>query len=587
MQQQTARFFSFLAGAFVLLGMLAGAASAAALSSRVTNDAPAPLRDLLTRHLRIIALKDSAEVSLDQLKSLYRRTPTEIEELAATEGYFTPTTTPSLEESGGNWVARFIVDPGPRTIVKTVDIKFTGGITEANQANERQRRQVREAWYLENTVFRQADWDNAKRIVLQKLLAERFPAARITASEAIVDAPAHTVDLMLTLDSGPAFSVGALEISGLERYQPAIVERLNTVASGTPYNVDKLQEFQQRLQDTGYFSSVLVGVDTDTASPEKAPLKVTLVERQSRKISFGVGYSTDTKNRVSTEYEDVNFLDRGWRLKSRIRLETLRQELSGEVAFPRTGGGYDPRLFGAYTHENIQGQETRKYGGGGALGETRGSRERVVSVQYAHEDQSLNGAPGSIAQAVFGNFSWTNRAVDNLLFPSRGYLLNLQLGAAPRVFSKSESFVRSYARGVYYLPVGDKGTLIFRTELGYVAAKTRDSIPSDFLFRTGGDTSVRGFAYQGIGVQKGAAIVGGRVLGVASAEYTHWFTPRWGGAVFYDTGDAADGLSDFKLKHGYGIGARWRSPVGPLNLDVAYGQEPKDYRLHFTIGVAF
>ena len=107
------------------------------------------------------------------------------------------------------------------------------------------------------------------------------------------------------------------------------------------------------------------------------------------------------------------------------------------------------------------------------------------------------------------------------------------------------------------------------------------------MFRTGGDTSIRGFAYQGIGVQKGAAIVGGRVLGVASAEYIQWLTPKWGAAIFYDTGDAADGLQDFKLKHGYGLGVRWRSPVGPLNLDVAYGKEAKAYRLHFSIGVAF
>lgn len=587
MQQEKSRHRYFPIAMFALLATLAGPAAAAAISYRVDVDAPSPLRDLITTHLRIIELRGSAEMDLDQLKSLYRRTPAEIEGLVATEGYFMPKITPSLDEANGSWRARFVVDPGPRAQVQTVAIEFAGAITEPGEANDRQRRDIRDGWYLDKTVFRQADWNNAKRIALQKLLANRFPAARITASEAHVDATTSSVELSLTLDSGPAFTIGDLEIVGLERYHPEFVQRLNTVRPGTPYQLDNLQEFQQRLQDTGYFASALVGVDTATETPGDASLKVTVVERPPRRLSFGVGYSTDTKNRVSTEYEDVNFLGRGWRLKSRIRLETLRQELSGEVAFPRTGGGYDPRVFGGYTHENIQGQETRKYGFGGAIGETRGNRERVVSLQYAYEDQALNGAPGNIAQAVFGNFSWTNRAVDNLLFPNRGYLLNLQLGAAPEVFTKSESFVRSYARGAYYLPLSDKGTLLVRVELGYVAAKSRDSIPSDFLFRTGGDTSIRGFAYQGIGVQKGAAIVGGRVLGVASAEYIQWLTPKWGAAIFYDTGDAADGLQDFKLKHGYGLGVRWRSPVGPLNLDVAYGKEAKAYRLHFSIGVAF
>ncbi|HVK56739.1 MAG TPA: autotransporter assembly complex family protein [Burkholderiales bacterium] len=572
----------------ILWLLTASIALATSVPYRVEIQAPDPLRKLLTEHLRVVDLRDDKNMGLDQLRSVYRRTPKEIEELVATEGYFSPKITSALEESAGVWIARFTVDPGPPTRVKTAWIDFTGGIISSEADDTRLRRSVRDAWYLnEGAVFRQADWAEAKRSVLQRLLAERFPKAQISSSEARVDAPTHAADLHVTLDSGPAFTIDELEISGLRNYRPAIVERLNTIEPGTPYKLDDMLALQQRLQDTGYFSSVLVDVDTETATPDNAPLRVTVVERRPRRISFGVGYSTDTKNRVSVEYEDVNFLDRGLRLKSRLRLETLQQEFAGEVFLPRTGGGYDPRVFGSYANEDIQGQITRKYGFGGALSETRGNIERAVSVQYVYEDQILEGAPGNIRQAVFSNFSWTQRAIDNLLFPSRGYLVNLQLGAAPKVFDKSESFVRSYARGAYYLPVGDAGTFVFRTELGYVAAESSKQIPSDFLFRTGGDVSVRGYPYQGIGVQEGEAVVGGRVLGVASAEYTHWITRQWGAAVFYDTGDAVDTLSDFNPKSGYGVGVRWRSPVGPLNLDVAYGEDRNEYRVHFTAGIAF
>jgi len=81
--------------------------------------------------------------------------------------------------------------------------------------------------------------------------------------------------------------------------------------------------------------------------------------------------------------------------------------------------------------------------------------------------------------------------------------------------------------------------------------------------------------------------VGGRYLGVASVEYTHWLQPKWGAAVFYDVGNATDDIGTFKLAHGYGLGARWRSPVGPLNIDIAYGRELKRLQLHFSVGVAF
>ena len=103
----------------------------------------------------------------------------------------------------------------------------------------------------------------------------------------------------------------------------------------------------------------------------------------------------------------------------------------------------------------------------------------------------------------------------------------------------------------------------------------------------GGDQTVRGYAFQSLGVRDGEAIVGGRYLVAASAEYTHWLTPEWGAALFYDVGDAADTRKEIALKHGYGVGARWRSPVGTVHLDVAHGRETRKTRLHFSFGFVF
>jgi translocation and assembly module TamA len=108
-----------------------------------------------------------------------------------------------------------------------------------------------------------------------------------------------------------------------------------------------------------------------------------------------------------------------------------------------------------------------------------------------------------------------------------------------------------------------------------------------FLFRTGGDNTVRGYAYQSLGVEENGAIVGGRYMAVGSAEYTRWLTREWGAAVFYDTGNAADSLSKFKTVNGYGGGVRWASPFGRLALDIAYGEATHKLRLHFSVGVSF
>ena len=54
-----------------------------------------------------------------------------------------------------------------------------------------------------------------------------------------------------------------------------------------------------------------------------------------------------------------------------------------------------------------------------------------------------------------------------------------------------------------------------------------------------------------------------------------------------DGGSVADRPGDFKAKIGIGAGARWKSPIGPLQTDLAYGVAAKRLRLHLTVGFTF
>jgi translocation and assembly module TamA len=129
--------------------------------------------------------------------------------------------------------------------------------------------------------------------------------------------------------------------------------------------------------------------------------------------------------------------------------------------------------------------------------------------------------------------------------------------------------------------------VILRAEAGRTFAPSRDGIPEDFLFRAGGSRSVRGYEYESLGPTDGNAVVGGRYLLTGSAEYVHWFSTAWGGALFLDAGDAADERKDLRANKGYGVGVRWRTPAGPLALDVAYADRDRKARLVFSVAVAF
>ena len=171
--------------------------------------------------------------------------------------------------------------------------------------------------------------------------------------------------------------------------------------------------------------------------------------------------------------------------------------------------------------------------------------------------------------------------------PRQGLLASFNVGGGLRALLSDQNFVRTSGRLVWYQPVGERDTLILRGELGRTWAKSREGIPQNFLFRTGGTQTVRGYDYESLGVYEDGATLGGRYMAVGSAEYVHWLDAKWGIAGFVDAGNATDSLDDFDLRLGYGIGGRWRSPAGPLALDVAYGQHDKRVRVHFGIAVAF
>ena len=61
----------------------------------------------------------------------------------------------------------------------------------------------------------------------------------------------------------------------------------------------------------------------------------------------------------------------------------------------------------------------------------------------------------------------------------------------------------------------------------------------------------------------------------------------WESTVFIDAGAVADKPAALRSKVGVGVGARWKSPVGPLQIDVAYGVAVKKLRLHLSVGFSF
>ena len=554
---------------------------------RLQIDAPSPVRDPVERSIGIARWRDYPSMTAELLERLAREAEIEAREAAATEGYFSAVATAVIDRTTAPWTVRVKVDPGEPTRIRSVEIVVTGAAEAADEEDRERIDRLRSDWRLPpGAVFEQGAWTAAKQRAVLTLGARHFAAARIADSEARIDPASRTADLRVVLDSGPRFYFGTLEIAGLSRYPRSRIRSLATFAPGDPYEVEKLDRFQRRLVGTGYFASVQVTADNAPDKADAAPVYVAVIEGPSKRLEVSLGYSTDVLFRTGLAWRDNDFLGRDWRLRSELRVDTRIQSLDGNIELPESRSGWADSFGGRVRRTDIENLVTQ----GVLVGVSRRwldeRNQPQVDLNYRIEREQPEGAPTATNRALYGELLHTWRRTDDLVAPDRGFVTRAQVGGAPPEVS-TRAFGRAIVRSQYFTPLGRKNSLSLRAEAGAVIASTSEGIPQSLLFRTGGDTTVRGYDFESLGVQQGDAIVGGRYYGLASVEATRWITEEWGVAAFVDAGNAVDRASDFKFAVGYGVGVRLRTPIGPIRADIAYGVEKEQFRVHFSVGVIF
>lgn len=566
---------------------------------------PEDVRDYLKLHLEIQRYRELDDLGATEISRLMVAAESNARELLGTLGYFTPTLTLELNETPESTKAPreivITVSPGEIAKVSNVQISYAGAIADDPSA-EAQRDSIRTDWALRaGQPFTQQAWDSAKTTALRSLTAKRFPTGTIEISRAEVDADRSEARLSATYQSGPAYKFGPLVLRGIQRYDPDGARRIARLPSGQDYDQQKLLDAQQRLASSGYYDSVFLTLDTDSGNPLAAPVIAQLREAPLQKVVMGVGFTTDNGPRLSIDHIHNQVPLLGWRAVSRLSVDQDIKSLSTELnAIP------DDRGWRWFTGAELKSEQSGSYVVDS--GRLRGGRnkssdhiDRSYFLQYDYAQNRGIDAPPS-ASAVTANWGWTGRYFDDNSAPTRGYGLALEVAAGYTLTGMQTPFTRTYARWLGVVPLGSaedkesrarRSRLQLRVEAGAVSAKDNAQIPSTLMFLTGGDTTVRGYSYKQIGtVRTDGQIVAGRYLGVLSAEWQRPFVYKdkltaWESVVFVDAGAVADKPGELKPKVGLGVGARWRSPVGPVQADLAYGVDSKRFRLHFRLGFTF
>jgi translocation and assembly module TamA len=594
----------------------APAASAAPPPVDVAIEAPDDLRRLLSTHLDIARLaRDAAGETLgeSELRRLENATPAEARALLATEGFMdaqvrlqrevdTDATPPRPR-------VRVIVTPGTRTRVVAAALKVSGALADAAARGDADAQALiqlwQAAWLLPaGKPFSNSAWRDAKNAAIARLRAAGYAVASWQSTAADVDADTGSARLELQAASGPLFRTGALLIEGLVLHNESSARHLAGFAPGTPATESLLLDYQERLQRSSLFEGVSVTLDGDAGKADAAAVTVRLREAPLQQAIVGVGISANTGPRVSLEHLHRRIYNQRATLRNKFEWGAKRQAWEGELASHALPGLYRNLLGGAA--ERLESDTDVVTSTRVRVGRTYDTQriERLVFAELERvRTQPL--AAGQQAQATRTevlagtlNFQGAWRDMDSLVLPTDGRSIAVQTGIGT-VHSIDESgatgagsgpFSRLHLRGQWWLPFGERWYGYARLEAGQVFAEDDVNVPETQRFRAGGDESVRGYAWRSLTPQVNGVDVGGRVVATASIEVARPVSEKlpsvwW--ATFVDAGNAAENWSGFRPAWGAGVGVRWRSPVGPLRADLAYGDQEQGWRLHLSVGIAY
>ncbi|MBZ8142974.1 outer membrane protein assembly factor [Rubrivivax gelatinosus] len=580
---------------------LEAAASAAAKAGPVLELrvlAPDELRGLLEQSLdlaRLPALAGDRTLPQREIDRLVAAAPEQVRSLVETEGFFTPEIV--VEQLPGSPpVVEVRVEPGPRARVRQLKIEVQGALAEALARGDAgaadSDEALRDDWPLDSgEPFRNAEWTSAKRAALARLRAQGYARAEWVSTLARVDASAHVVDLELVADSGPLFRTGGLRIRGLKTHDEATVRNIANFRPGTPATEQLLLDFQERLQRSGLFTSASVQLDARAEDPEQATVTVRLRERELQEATFGIGVSSEVGLRGTVEHVHRRVFGQALTARNNFELGSVRRSWAGELSTHTLPGLYRNLVGG--TAERIESSTDIVSSVRLRLGRAQESPriDRLIFVEAERSLRELEDGSRTDSDALSLHYHGIWRDVDNVLLPTEGLVFSGQIGGGRARSDPGGTgpFVRAYGRMVAYRPIGGWFGQA-RLEFGQVFARQDVLPPDSLLFRAGGDGSVRGYEYRSLAPTENDIVSGGKVLATASVELAHPLLermPQLWGTVFVDAGRAAERWQDYEPAVGYGVGLRYRSPIGPLSLDVARGQETGSVRLHLSVGVTF
>jgi translocation and assembly module TamA len=517
-----------------------------------------------------------------RIASQFRRTPREIRSVLEANGYYSSQITSDLAFEPECWEARFEIVPGSPVLLRNVDLRVAGDAAEDADFD----RVLDVAGLEAGQQLLHGRYESLKSEMLNLSRRKGYAEARFIENRVDVYPDERSADIVLDFDSGPRYAFGDFIIEQ-DFLDSDLVGRYLGIEPGTPFDREELAVVYNDLVDSDFFS--LVNVQPLAANPEtrRIPVLVDLMPGNRLVLSYGGGFSTDTGGRFRFARENRRLNERGAQLGLNTELSPVLSEIVLTYRFPYG----DPREEWISFDSGIRREDSdstrsdaleigvrRIIKRGGDWSETRFVDFLIEDFEIADtRDRTTLVQPGA---------SWTRVRADNTIRPDRGDRLIFEISTASDQLGSDTNFIQTIFESRWIRSLGERSRFLSRVRAGATWNRDFDELPPSARYFAGGDDSIRGYEFRSQGpVDADGDVIGGDRLLVASVEYEFSLREQWSVATFYDAGNAYR-ESNFDLVAGFGVGARWQSPLGPIRIDVARPLDgiDRDLRLHISLG---
>ncbi len=577
----------FAPAILLLLGLTLSAQAKVTVTLEGITD-EAELKNVQAR-LSLMQLDATAETPRRHVRSLYIKGEEEIKEALQPFGYYQTEVDSDISRMGDDWVVVYRVQLGEPVKITQVNNALTGpgkNFPSFTQA-------YHELGLAPGQAFNQIAYDKYKRHLLNLADQYGYFDASFTTQQILIDPKTNTAEVSLTFDTGKPYYFGAIHFES-EYFDPNFLKRFLIFKPGEAYDENQIAQLQANLLNSGFFAAGTVLADIENPEEDTVPIDIEVTPRKRFTYTAGAGYGTDTGARADLGFQWRRITDTGHSLRLDLNPAQYIQSYSLGYRIPAAQPATDYyEVYSAYIMEQPEGRvldsTTTQLAAVWSVGQPLNSVQRVISLTY-QEDNYIDQEGNTNSSLVLPRVSWEWIDAKNRYNTEKGYRARVDLRGTTNQLGSTTEFLQGEINAKAIYPLTETTRFITRGQFGATLDATLEAIPPSLRFYAGGDNSVRGFMYEGLGVnvinEDGKRQnIGGSFVVVGSIELEQVVWRDLSLVGFFDTGNAMISLTE-PLAQGLGMGFRYKTPIGPVRVDFAtpVSKSTDAVRLHLTLG---